>query len=314
MFTTDFDTNFQENDFRWIADWGFNFVRIPMSYVFWIENEDPFKINERMLEQVDRAIRLGEQYGLHVCLNFHRAPGYCVNPGRVEPFDLWKDREALEAFNFHWQTLARRYKGISSDKLSFDLVNEPPAPSEAGMTRGDYERVVRASVAAIRDTDPGRLIIADGVSFGNEPCPELSDLNIGQSCRAYAPMGVSHYKAEWVDSAGWSEPEWPGTMEADGYWDKERLRKHYEPWIELVRQGVGVHCGEGGMYNHTSHEVGLRWFNDVLDILTAADIGYAIWNFRGDFGVLDSGRKDVDYEDWHGHRLDRRFLNLLQRY
>jgi len=30
--------------------------------------------------------------------------------------------------------------------------------------------------------------------------------------------------------------------------------------------------------------------------------------------VLDSGRSDVAYEDWHGHKLDRKFLNLLMKY
>lgn len=32
----------------------------------------------------------------------------------------------------------------------------------------------------------------------------------------------------------------------------------------------------------------------------------------GDFGILDSERKDVAYEDWHGHLLDRKMLDLLQ--
>jgi len=29
---------------------------------------------------------------------------------------------------------------------------------------------------------------------------------------------------------------------------------------------------------------------------------------------MDSGRTDVDYEDWHGHKLDRKLLDLLQKY
>jgi hypothetical protein len=35
---------------------------------------------------------------------------------------------------------------------------------------------------------------------------------------------------------------------------------------------------------------------------------------RGTFGILDSERSDVVYEDWHGHKLDRALLELLQRY
>ena len=41
-------------------------------------------------------------------------------------------------------------------------------------------------------------------------------------------------------------------------------------------------------------------------------IGFALWNFRGAFGVLDSGRADGVYEDWHGHKLDRKLLDLLK--
>jgi hypothetical protein len=58
----------------------------------------------------------------------------------------------------------------------------------------------------------------------------------------------------------------------------------------------------------------LAWFTDVLDILTAAKIGYALWNFRGDFGILDSRREDVAYEDWHGHKLDGKLLALLKKH
>jgi len=83
---------------------------------------------------------------------------------------------------------------------------------------------------------------------------------------------------------------------------------------ELVRRGIGVHCGEAGCYNRTPHAVFLAWMEDVLDILQGHGIGWALWNFRGPFGLLDSGRADADYEDWHGAKLDRKLLALLQRY
>ncbi len=38
------------------------------------------------------------------------------------------------------------------------------------------------------------------------------------------------------------------------------------------------------------------------------------WNFRSSFGILDSQRADVQYEDFHGHQLDRQMLDLLQKY
>jgi endoglucanase len=53
---------------------------------------------------------------------------------------------------------------------------------------------------------------------------------------------------------------------------------------------------------------------DCLENWKRAGWGWALWNFRGDFGVLDSNRSDVSYERWKGHLLDREMLELLQRY
>jgi hypothetical protein len=58
----------------------------------------------------------------------------------------------------------------------------------------------------------------------------------------------------------------------------------------------------------------LAWFGDLLDILTSNGIGFALWEFIGDFGILNSGRTDVAYEDWNGYKLDRKLLALLQKH
>jgi endoglucanase len=266
-----------------------------------------------MLENVDRAIEYGNKYEIHIDLNFHRGPGYSVNRERQEPFNLWKDQDALDAFVFHWQLFAKRYKGISSDRLSFNLINEPTNPTKT-MSRQDHTRVIRTTVKAIREIDPDRLIVIDGLSWGREPADELIDLGVVHSTRAYEPMNISHYKASWVDSEGWPEPIWPGRLADGKYWDRSGLERFYRPWIKLAQNGNAVHCGEGGAFNQTPHEVFLAWYRDVLDILTGAGIGYALWNFRGSFGVLDSGRSDVAYEDWHGHKLDRKLLDLLRAF
>ena len=312
FFTTKSTGDVAEDDFQWISGWGFDFVRLPMCYTLWIEGDDVYRLHEPMLAKIDRAVDLGRRYGIHVCLNFHRAPGYSVNAERAEPFNLWKDAAALDAFCHHWAVFARRYRGIPSQRLSFDLVNEPPAASADGMTRDDHARVARAAVRAIREIDPERLIIADGLSWGNDPMPELADLGIGQSCRAYLPMGVSHYRASWVNGEQYPEPKWPGGWHYGTTWDRGMLEAHYANWSDLTRQGVGVHCGEGGCFIHTPHEVFMRWFRDVQEILRARRIGFALWQFRGAFGILDSGRKDVVYEDWHGHTLDRALLDLIR--
>jgi endoglucanase len=53
---------------------------------------------------------------------------------------------------------------------------------------------------------------------------------------------------------------------------------------------------------------------DFLELWKKAGWGWALWCFRGSFGILDSNRSDVQYERWEGHQLDRKMLELLQEF
>jgi endoglucanase len=280
-------------------------------------------IDGKVVDEIERLVFLANKNNLHVSLSLHRAPGYCVNAGFNEPYNLWKDEAAQKAFIFHWEMWAKRLKEVSRDKVSFDLVNEPSMREDMNDQFGNresvpgavYRKVAKETSEAIRKFNPSRIIVADGNDVGSSVIPEITDLDIAQSCRGYFPHYISHYRAPWVyknpDTA--PMPVWPGTID-NKYFGRESLEKFYRPWVGLVRRGVGVHCGECGCWRETPHDVFLAWFGDVLDILTRNGIGYALWNFRGDFGILDSGRKDIEYTDWHGHKLDLRMLNLLQKY
>lgn len=448
---------FEENDFKMISDLGFDFVRIPMDYRIWIVNGDWNRFNEEELKKIDQAVAWGRKYKIHVCLNFHRAPGYTVNSPK-EPTDLWTHAYTQEACAKHWALFAKRYKGIPSSQLSFNLLNEP-----AGVDVALVAKVETMLAKAIWKEDPNRLVIADGYDYGTIPVTQLASAGIAQSTRGYQPFGLTHYKANWVSgSDAWAVPQWPvikfnsylygsdkkdltgplvieGTIAkkselrlhintvsrladlsvtADG---KEVFRKKLEPgdgagewktsvykpewkiyqnvydrdyaapipagtkrielsvgegdwltftrieiapadgtassvltptgsdwgvkqgtlfldakgalaggtdaldkkflwdkniapWKQLEAMGVGVMVGEWGSYNQTPHDVVLRWMKDCLENWKEAGWGWALWNFRGDFGVMDSGRADVQYEDYQGHKLDREMLKLLQAY
>ncbi len=314
-----------EDDLKWIRDWGFDFIRLPMDYWLWIDTnwretrtltaDDTIKIKERMMERVDRTVELGLRYGLHVSLNFHRAPGYCINNPDREPFMLWSDPRAEDAFVFHWNLFAKRYRGVSAKDLSFNLLNEAPSVRQGYMLAEDYRRVMTRATDAIRKHTPDRVIIIDGLSVGNRVVENMIPTGVVQSVHAYTPAGISHYRASWVDKKqSFPTPTWP-LLNKDGSmkYDRAKLEAHYAPWAELAKKGIGVHCGEAGCYNKTPYDVFYAWYSDVMDILKGHGIGYALWNFRGTFGILDSGRTDIELEDWHGHTLDRRLLTLLQR-
>jgi aryl-phospho-beta-D-glucosidase BglC (GH1 family) len=452
---------FQEEDFRLIHELGFNFVRLPMDYRVWIQGNDWTKFNEKQLQDIDQAVAWGEKYGIHVCINFHRAPGYTVAKP-PETKSLWTDPEAQRVCAMHWATFARRYRGIPNERLSFNLFNEP-----AHIEPEAYIDVVKKIVAAIRDEDPNRLIISDGLQWGQKPLVELAALGIAQATRGYTPGDVTHYKASWMAGADkFPVPTWPrlmadGTLFApqkggmsveakqplviqgpfdqdttlrvhvmtvstqatlvakadgktvwekrfvcgpgDGEWKKAEYRdqwkiyqntydRDYEaripagtrrvelaltggdwlqlseiglkrpaapedkltlrngwdrrpaqvsyrpgvggnpfageaaedrqwlwnttiaPWKEAESKGIGVIVGEFGCHNRTPHPVVLAWMEDCLKNWQEAGWGWSLWNFRGSFGILDSGRSDVEYEEFHGHQLDRKMLKLLQHY
>jgi len=450
---------FEESDFRLIHELGFNFVRLPMDYRIWIVDGDWTRLNEQALVPIDQAVAWGGKYHVHVCLNFHRAPGYTVAQP-PESRSLWTDPEAQRVCALHWAAFARRFKGIPNERLSFDLFNEP-----SNIDSHTYAAVVAKIAAAIRQEDPNRLIIADGLHWATEPCPELIPLHVAQADHCYSPMWLTHYRASWVSgSDNWPTPDWPRyQVEASSYlygpWKKElqsplvlqgnfptgtrlelgvgavsnhgRLvvragdqvildqsyvsgpeakqgekvvyvakynvyqnifnqtrsvilsqpatclaisneegdwvtltslsvqppaspvyplhlsddygqkqvpltfdpgqagqvwspgeridrqwlwQKEIVPWKDLEAKGVGVMIGEWGCHNQTPHAVALRWMEDSLANFRQAGWGWALWNFSGSFGVLDSGRSDVVYEDYQGHKLDRQMLDLLQRY
>jgi len=452
---------FLESDFQWIHELGFNFVRLPMDYRVWIQGDDWTKYNEDVLEEVDQAVQWGKRYGIHVCINFHRAPGYTV-ASPPEPLILWKDAEAQEVCAAHWAMFAKRYRGIGNERVSFNLFNEP-----AGVKEEVYVDVVKKIVAAIRKEDPDRLIISDGLEYGKRPAMALADLNLAQATRGYVPGDLSHHQASWAggtkddptpswprarasgmlysptkkevseearkplvidgpfeqaaslrlrvqvvslranlvvrgdDKELWTKsfvcgpgegewqkvvflPRWnayqniynrdytiqipagtrrvevavtggdwlrlaqlgltrPGSdedvLDLGREWGQRPAQVQYVqlsseapfvadimedrqwlwdtmivPWQEAEQAGIGVIVGEFGSYNKTPHDVVLRWLDDSLSNWNKAGWGWALWNFRGSFGILDSGRKDVQYEDFHGHKLDRKMLELLQRH
>ncbi len=306
---------FPEEDFRIMHDWGFDFARLPMDYRCWIVDGDPRKFDEKVLCEVDDAVALGRRYGIHVCINFHRAPGYTVARPQ-EALSVWTDAEAREICALHWRTFARRYAGISSDELSFNLFNEPAEIGGHGFTPQRYREVAQLLTDAIWSEDPARLVICDGYVWGRVPVKELADLGVAQSTRAYEPHWLTHYKAHWTGGENLPEPHWPGNPPGrpDVRWDIETLREYWRPWKELADSGVGVHCGEGGAFNTVPHPTALAWLEDALTVLGEFDIGWALWQLRGAFGVLDSGRADVAYEDFQGHKLDRKMLDLLLKH
>ena len=291
---------------------GFNFVRVPTDYRFWTRDFDYFHPDESVFAYFDRTLEACRSRGLHMSLNLHRAPGYCINGNHLERHNLWLDPIAQDAFVFQWETFARRFRGLPSEALSFDLLNEPPSVGQYGLTRANHAALIRRTVAAIRAIDPAREIVIDGLGGGHLAMPELADLGVVHSGRGYQPMPVSHHQAGWWDGhVKAPAPVYPGVEWEGRTWDRESLRAFYQPWRDVGAAGARVHIGECGCYNKTPNDVALRWLGDLFGLFGEFGWGYALWNFIGDFGIVAHGRPGAHYEDLHGYQVDRALLDLL---
>lgn len=337
-----------EDELRWIAEWGFDFVRVVFSS----------RALERDAGALDRVVELGGRHRLHVCLDMHEAPGYAIWHREPPPAgdDLFCDAAPLERFARLWEELAARHRGVEA--VSFDLLNEPPvvldgteddahplaglfahphAGSASGVTTGAYERVVREAARRIRARDPARPIIVEGTNMALTPLARgfYEELGVTASMHCYLPMTLTHYGAD--HAAGMTDgappPEWPSQapsvtgdpgrfsgelarafgMDRAAPWTRGRLEERLEPWITLARAGVPVHAGECGVIRNTPHPVALAWLRDLLAVLTEHGIGFSLWALRDrDYGMLDSARADAPLADWHGTTLDRALLRVLQ--
>jgi len=301
-----------ERALDFLTKYGFNFVRIPTDYRFWTENFDYTHPDETIFEYIDRYLQVCSSRGIHLSLNLHRAPGYCINRNDLEKHNLWRDKIAQDAFVFLWETFARRYRNVPCELLSFDLLNEPPGLWQYGMTRKRHAALIRRTVAAIRAIDAQRVIVIDGLGGGSMAMPELADLGVIHSGRGYDPMPVSHHQATWW--AGHSRspvPVYPGLRWQGCTWDLAALRACYRPWQDVQKRGVAIHIGEFGCFNRTPNDIALRWLADLLGLFREFGWGYAMWNFAGPFGIIEHGRPGAEFECLDGYQVDRTLLDLM---
>ncbi len=300
---------FEERDFAEIAELGFNFVRLPLDYRCWTDPNSPNALKEPVLKEIDQAVALGRKHRIHVQINFHRAPGFTVAQP-PEPRSVWTDREIQEVCAHHWGAFAARYQGIPNSEVSFNPFNEP----DDKVKPQEYRAVIERVAAAIRERDRGRLIICDGRNWATVPPTELIGLDVAAALHDYNPMPLTHYKASWVNwNESWPEPVWPLKNSNGKFITRGTIvRELFKPWQDFEAKGVGVMVGEFGVYNQTPHRFALSWMHDTLEEFKKAGWGWALWNFTGGFGIIDSGRYDVAYETWHGRNLDRDMLKVLQ--
>ena len=295
-----------ESEFALFKKCGLNFARLPIDYRFFVSAYDWEHWLEDGLEKVDAAVEYGRKYGIHVNLCLYRAPGKIAYPAEKGTNAVTRDPVALEAFKRIWREFARRYKGIPNSELSFNLVNEP------SFSEKDFIHVFGETVDAIHKVDPGRFIILDGNRTATVPVPYFFNVPLtGQSFRGYAPHQFSHCGV-WYGGARPGTVHWPKSADdKEAQWVVDGQAKMLAKQ-DCIPKGYPVMIGEFGCYAKMDHESCLKWMEAGFKEWRKRGYGWAIWDYDGPFGLVDSGRPDAEYIEVMGRKVDRKMLELLR--
>ncbi len=90
--------------------------------------------------------------------------------------------------------------------------------------------------------------------------------------------------------------------------------KDYKDIVEMANENnIPIMVQEFGVHNQTPHKVTVDFLADLSAFFRENNLGWALWNLTGSFGILNSDRADCTYETYQGYKLDRQMLDALTK-
>jgi endoglucanase len=299
-------------DIALITAMGFDHVRLSVDPQPMMVSHRPDEIPAEYLGYLDAAVRMILGQGLAVVIDLH--------PGGDFKTRLAKDDSFVQEFADFWRTLARHYATWDEDRIFFEILNEPEMSD-----RYRWYGVQAKLAAAIREGAPQHTIIAAGARWSDDDdlvfIEPLRDLNVIYNFHFYEPHIFTHQGAtwgayfwHWVKGLRYpSSPESAAKVAAgvpdavdrlaiirygQERWDVARIDAEITQVAEWARQrGVPVVCNEFGVYrDYVDPQDREAWLHDVRTALERHGMGWAMWDYSGNFGVVTKkdGRNVAD--------------------
>lgn len=295
-------------DFAQIKKAGFDHIRLPVNPEFYDFNLEPYSIDKANFSEVDNAITLATSYDLPVVLDIHAGTKFMQK--------LENSAAAEQEFIRMWKEFTKRYKHYPTDKLVFELLNEP----QYYWKEERYNALVAKVVEGIRATDTKRIIVVgapNGSTIeGLNKLKIISDPNIIYAFHYYAPYIITHQgvhmmfedkmlryfsklpypSANATKTASYYAPKAPdpekAQRELDDYkkerWNSSSIRKQIaqaDAWAK--KNNVRIICGEFGVLrNHIDSNSRYRWIADTRKALEAYNIGWQYWEYTDLMGIV----------------------------
>lgn len=255
---------------------GFQSIRLPVRYDNKVGEAPDFKIDPQWMNRIDHVINLILNEGLVCILDFHH-----INSLNEEP-----STENQDMFVKVWEQLSRHYKDYSK-KLVFELYNEP----HDKMTDEILNSIYKRAYAAIRETNPARVIVMGGNKWNNTNdlindmwFPENDQYIIGTFHR-YKPNEFTHQDED--DNVPFN-----GTTDEIAL--AQDMMKEVAEWSE--KNDIPVLLGEFGSAKWGGLESRVRWTKAVVEGVRKYDFSMTYWCFNGctpdGWSIFDPGENE----------------------
>ncbi len=250
---------------------------------------------------LDAAVKMILDAGLAVEIDMH--------PDSDFKAKLNQD-DFVERFADFWRMVAQHYASWDSDRVFFEILNEPEM-HDAYRWYGVETKLA----TAIRQSAPTHTIIAAGARWDDDNdmifLEPLRDPNVIYVFHFYEPHIFTHQGATW-GSYYWrwlkglhypSSPENAAQVAAavpepvhrldvirygQDHWDASRIEAEINQAAQWARQnGVPLICNEfGAFHDVVEPQDRAAWIKDTRTALERHNIGWAMWDYSGSFGVV----------------------------
>nr|ADX05717.1 putative carbohydrate-active enzyme [uncultured organism] len=296
-----------KKDFDSIAAMGFDFVRLAVDEEQLYDEQ--MNRDSSTFALMHNAINWALEDSMNIVVDLHIVRSHHFNNENGHPNTLFQDPKEQEKIVNIWKDLQKDLKQYPNDRLAYELMNEPVAP-----TCEDWNQLVEKIVNGIRETEKERTIIFGSnrwqipQTFDSLRVPE-NDKYIMLSFHFYEPSLVTHHQAPWTDYAFYAgKVNYPGIQVTDslaldsltqeqkdkiasmnGEYNKEIMYEHMKLAIDKADSlGLQLYCGEFGAYPFfVDKDVRLRWYRDICDIFHTYDIANCHWCYKGDFPIVN---------------------------
>jgi endoglucanase len=208
-----------EADIDRIAAMGFNSVRVPIHWKFFLsDGAEGFLL-------VDRLVQWAKKDHIYVILDLHCAPGGQTGTN-IDDSDgypwLYLDADAQKKTIEIWRRIAAHYSAEPA-VLGYDLLNEPvPHYPQLQRFNGDLEPLFKRIGAAVRAVDNNHVLILGGAQWDSnfKVFGKPWDANVMYTFHKYWTATDASVIREYLDFRDkWQVPIWLGESgENDDAW------------------------------------------------------------------------------------------------